>query len=343
MKAVYFDKHGEPGVLTYTEDYNNPEPKDNEILVKIDSTSINKIDTVMRRGYPGIQLPLPHVPGGDIAGTVAGLGSNVRDFKGNDRVVSYPIVLPENRDPKFEGLEHLNDGWKYFGMHLPGSYAEYICVPAENLLRLPANVSFEQAAALPIAGLTAYHAVETVAQLNENDLFFIWGGSGGLGSIAVQLAKNRGAAVIATVGKEEKKSAVYEFGADHVFNHYEEDVETEVKKLFPSGVDVIVDYVGPATFDKTFRMVRKNGKILLCGMITGKEITLNIQQTYFRHINILGLYLGTMEEFSGLLNMVAEGTINPLIHEVMLLKEAARGHEMIHSSEHLGKIVLKCS
>lgn len=340
MKAVYFDEHGGPEVLKYTDDYPAPGTKPGYVLVKVHSTSVNRIDLVVRNGYPGMNLSMPHIPGGDIAGTVVSCGKGVDNFETGDRVVSYPIVLPDSRDPKFGEMEFLNDGWEFFGMQRPGSYCEYIAVPAEGLIKISDKLSFADAAALPIAGITAYHAVET-AELKVGDLFMIWGGSGGLGNIAVQLAAKKGATVITTVGKDEKIDLMRELGAHHVFNHNREDVAAEVRKMFPKGVDAIIDYVGPATFDSSFSLLSKNGKIIFCGMLTGMEVKLNIQQTYFRHLNIHGIYLGSLNEFRELVKLAEAGEVKPHIDRVVPLKDAAKAHEIIMSGDYIGKIVLE--
>lgn len=339
MKAIYIESNGTADVLQYTNEFSMPELKPNEALIKIESTSLNRIDTVVRRGYPGLSLPFPHILGGDISGTVEDSGST--SFKKGERVVAYPIVLPESLNPIYGDNEQLNDGWKYFGMHLPGSYAEYVAVPEQSLVRIPENVSFETASTMPVAGLTAYHAIYSVARLTEGNTFLIWGASGGLGTIAIKLAKIAGATVIATTGKNEKMQALKEIGADYVFNHFDESLESEIRSFFPNGLDVILDYVGPQTFSKSFNLVRKGGKILLCGMLTGMETNLHIQQTYFRHISILGLYLGTRKELAELMSLLSENRFEPVIASRFDLKDAAIAHQLLESGNYIGKILLK--
>jgi NADPH:quinone reductase-like Zn-dependent oxidoreductase len=341
MKAIIINNHGGKEVLEYVTDFPMPEIKENEVLLKVGATSLNRIDTVVRKGYPGLSIPMPHILGGDIAGTVQKIGSNVTGFDSGDRVVVYPVYLPEIRDEKYENLEHLNDGWQFFGMQRKGAYCEYIAVPAENLFKISDNLSFEQAASIPIAGLTAYHGVNGIVELNSGDFFFIWGGGGGLATFAIQLAKLKGATVIATVGKDEKKQTVLDLGADYVFNHYTDDIVSEVKKITPKGLDVIIDYVGPATFDRSFSMLRKNGHIIFCGIITGTETKLSIHQTYFRHLNLHGIYLGSKNEFSEFLDLINSGKVVPKIHQIFDLKAAEKAHSLLESGEYIGKIVLK--
>ncbi|MFP4544819.1 MAG: zinc-binding dehydrogenase [Candidatus Kapaibacterium sp.] len=338
MKALLLDKNGGPESFRYTEDHPMPVRKPGEVLIRIEAASFNRVDSVIRNGYPGLNLNFPHIIGGDAAGSIVQPGES--NFKKGDRVAVYPAILPEKRDPKYEGQEHINENWRYIGMHTQGTYAEYISVPAENAALIPQNLSFEAAAALPVAGLTAYHAIETVAGLKPGDVFFMWGGSGGMGTIAIQLAKAKGCKVAATAGRNEKFLKLHELGADYVFNHYHDDVPGEFKKIFPGGADVIIDYVGPKTINTSLGMLRKNGRLLLCGMLTGLMAEINIQQFYFRHMNLHGLYLGSPQEFRDLLKLMATGKIKPVIDSIIPLKDAAKTHEMVNSGSVLGKLVI---
>ncbi len=339
MKAVYFDEHGSAEVLKYTEDFPTPQPTDGDVLIKIHAVSLNRVDTVVRRGYPGQTIPLPHILGGDIAGEVVTPVSS--KFETGARVVVYPIKLPKVRDPHYGDYEFLNDGWQFFGMQRHGGYAEYICVPEENLVHIADNVSFEEAAALPIAGLTAYHAIFGTVKLHKNDNFFIWGGSGGLGTYAVQLAKMKGAKVIATVGQNEKKQTIYNLGADLVLNHHEDDILAQVREFAPKGIDLLIDYVGPATFDKSFAMLRKNGTIVACGMLSGMEVKLHYQQFYFRHLNLRGIFLGPKNEFEEFVQLKNENKINSHIYKAFDLEDASEAHKLLESGNYVGKLVLK--
>jgi len=341
MKAVLLNNHGGPEVLEYVEKFPMPEIKQNEVLIRVKATSLNQVDTVLRKGYPGMSLNYPHIIGGDIAGEVFAIGAGVSEELINARVVVYPIVLPEIKDPKYKGREHLNAGWKYFGMHINGSYCEYVAVPAENCIRIPNEISFEEAACLPIAGLTAYSGLVNVGRLKEKETFMIWGGSGGMGTMAIQIAKASGAIVVATCNSDEKVEFLKNLGADYVFNRETDDIVTEVKALFPKGIDLILDYVGPATFDKSFQLVATGGKIILCGMITGREVTFNIQQTYFRQISICGFYLGAMHDFYNLMQLVIAGEVKPIIHKVYDLKDIQQAHKDLDEGNFIGKLVVR--
>lgn len=343
MKAIILNENGGTDKLIYTESHPEPEIKPNEVLVQIKATSVNRADLVIRGGYPGLQLNFPHILGGDIAGVIAKTGSEVKDLKEGERVVAWSIVSEADDDWSKKGKAGQSISWQYFGMHRNGSYAEYAAVPASSIIRLPDNVSFEDAACLPVAGLTAYHAVKTVGELEKGDKFFIWGGTSGLGIIAIQLAKELGAEVFATAGFPHKIEYLKQMGVDHIFNHRDGSaVDDEVLKLTGGlGIDVILDYVGPEAFPKNFKMVKKGGKILFCGILTGREATVSLHMTYLRHISLLGLYLGEKRELEALVDLVAQGKVKPHIGAELGLKDAAKAHELMAKGEVLGKIVLK--
>lgn len=342
MKTIILNENGGLDKLLYREDFPEPEIKPNEILVNVKATSINRADLVVRNGYPGLMLKFPHILGGDIAGTVSRTGSNVKSFKAGDRVVSWSLAVEADDEWVQKGKASQSPSWQYFGMHRQGSYAEYAAVPESSLIHLPDNVSFEEAACLPVAGLTAYHGVHTVGDLQKGDTFFIWGGTSGLGIIAIQLAKNTGAEVFATAGFNHKLDYLKSLGVDHIFNHRSGTiVEDEVLKLTGGkGIDVVLDYVGPEAFPKNFKMVKKGGKILFCGILTGREATVSLHQTYLRHISLLGMYLGEKHELESLVKLVSEGKIKPYIGETLPLKDAAKGHQMIAEGQVIGKVVL---
>lgn len=343
MKAVILNENGGTDKLIYTEQHPEPEIKPNELLVNIKATSINRADLVIRGGYPGLSLKFPHILGGDIAGVVSRTGSEVKGFKEGDRVISWSIVSEADDDWSRRGKAGQSPAWQYFGMHRAGSYAEYAGVPESSLIKLPDNVSFEEAACLPVAGLTAYHAVKTVGEVQKGDKFFIWGGTSGLGIVAIQLAKSLGAEVFATAGYPHKIDHLKKMGVDHIFNHRDGSaIDDEVLQITGgNGIDVILDYVGPEAFPKNFKMVKKGGKILFCGILTGREAMVSLHQTYLRHISLLGLYLGEKSELEELVKLVSEGKIKPHIGAELELKDAAKAHEMMAKGEVIGKIVLR--
>jgi NADPH2:quinone reductase len=339
MKAVIFSQHGGREVLRYASDFPAPAPGPGQVLVKVEIAGINNVDLVNRRGYPGITIPLPHILGADIAGIVAALGDGVTGPSVGTRVAVYPLLgcgqCPQCRD----GKPNICLNWKFIGMHLQGGYAEYVTIPAENAI--PISIPFEGAVTVPVAGLTAYHGLKTVGDLRPGQVFFIWGGAGGLGTMAIQIAKHLGATVIATAGSDEKLEFMKSLGADHVLNRRADDVATEVKKIAPHGVDLVLDYVGPQTFPISFEMLKKGGTMLICGIITGRETNFSIHQSYLRHLSIRGLYMGTRGEMVELVDLVERRLIKPCVGRALPLSDAAEGHRLMESGESIGKIALR--
>jgi len=334
MKAILLHEHGGPERLVYG-DTEAPALAKGEALVRVQATSVNRADTVIRRGYPGLKVPLPHILGGDIAGVVEQVSPGVTGWAPGDRVVCYPMALEDG----YDGDDFWGVGWQYFGMHRKGAYADFVNVPASSLVRLPDRVPFEAAACLPVAALTAEHALN-VGQLAVGRTLFFWGGSGGMGTLLIQLARRRGVRVITTASSPEKMRLLESLGADHVFNHRDDDVVARVREAAPAGVDAVLDYVGPATYERSFGLLKKGGTILWCGMITGRETTVNIQALYLKHASIRGLYLGTIRELQAVVAAVADGTVRPHIQATMPLADAARAHALMESGSYSGKIVL---
>ncbi len=341
MKAVFINQHGSRDNLIYSEQMDKPQPKSNEVLVRVRATSLNRIDLVARYGYPGISIPLPHVLGGDICGEIAEIGKGVKGWQKGQRVVVYPLVWCNECALCKEGKHHLCLNWQYFGLHRQGGYSEYVAVPAVNVVALPDNVTFEQGASMPVAGITAYHGVKTVGNLQAGETFLIWGGGGGLGTFAVQIAKSVGATVIASVSTDERFAIAKKLGADHVVNRRIREVAPFVREVAPDGIDLALDYVGPETFQSTFDLLKKGGKMLLCGIITGRETNISLHMTYLRHLSIHGLYLGTIDEMKELLKLISDGTVVPCISDVLPLKDASEGHRRLEEEGVNGKIVLK--
>ncbi len=343
MRAVVLHGHGGPERLAFVEDVPRPEPENGEVLIRVRATSVNRVDLVVREGYPGIEVRFPHILGADVAGVVERLGPGVEGVREGDRVLAWPLVACGRCPLCARGRPGLCVNWQYLGLHRHGAYAEHVRVPASSLIPLPEDVPFEEAATLPVAGLTAYHALVGVGGLQRGETLLVWGASGGVGTFAVQIAKRLGARVIATTRADGKRAQLEALGADWVLNPRREDVEAAVRELTGGlGVDVVLDYVGPATFPTSFKVLRKGGRLLLCGILTGREVAFSIHQTYLRHLSVLGLYLGEKPELEALLRWVAAGELRPVIDRVLPLREAPRAHRLLESGKVFGKVVLTC-
>ncbi len=341
MRAIVINRHGDADVLEHRTDVPNPDVQPGEALVQLGATSLNRIDLFVREGYPGMSVDFPHIPGADVAGTVVDVAPDVSDFAEGDRVVAWPLVACGDCVLCRKGRRALCVNWQYIGLHRHGSYADYVRVPTASLIRLPDRVSVETAATLPVAGLTAYHALAGVGQLGSGETALIWGGSGGLGTFSIQLARHLGAHVIATVGDDAKRAQLEKLGPDLILDHHADDVEAAVRDFTDgAGVELVLDAVGAETFPTGFGLLQKGGRLLLCGKMTGMDVELSLHQTYLRHLSILGLYLGEKPEMEALLRLVAEGTVEPVADRTYPLDQAADAQRALQAGDRFGKLLL---
>ena len=241
------------------------------------------MDLLVRNGYPNQAIPLPHLPGGDVVGTVARVGREVESVKVGQRVLVYPLLSCGRCSLCRSGQRNLCTNWKTVGIHHHGGYAEEVAVPAENLILLPDGLDFKTAATLPVAGLTAHHALATVGKLAPGEVCVVWGAAGGLGSMALQVSRHLGARTIAVVGSQGRGEEAFTAGADAVINRNDVDVVKRLKELAPEGADLVLDSIGAATFSMSLGMLKNGGRLVSCGILGGRESPLNIHMVYFHH------------------------------------------------------------
>lgn len=341
MKAMLLTAHGDASGLSLAE-IPAPTPGPGEALVRVEATGVNQMDLLVRRGYPGIPVTLPHVMGGDVVGQVAALGAGAAGVREGDRVLAAPVVACGRCPLCAGGRSHLCLEWRYLGLHRPGGYAEYAAVPVENLVPISATVDAASAAALPVAGLTAYHALSGVARLQPGETLFLWGGAGTVGTMAIQIAKHLGARSIVTASSDGRRGLALRLGAALALDPRDPALEEKVRTLAPAGVDVVLDTLGAETFARSFALVKKGGRLLLCGMIAGREAPLSIHQAYLRHLSIHGLYLGSRDELVELVDLVERGLVTPHVGATLPLERAVEGQALLAQRKNLGKIALLC-
>ena len=345
MKAVIFSEHGGPEVLREAE-VRDPEIGAGEVLVRVRACALNHLDLWVRRGMPGITVPMPHIGGSDIAGEIERVGPGVTNVKAGDRVLLSPGISCGQCVQCLRGDDNLCRQYTLFGYRVDGGYAEYVRSPAVNAVPIPvrfhAPLTFEEAAALPLVSLTAWHMLITRARLRPDETVLVLGAGSGVGSAAIQIAKAMGARVIATAGSEAKLQKARELGADDVFLHTITHWSREVKRLTERrGVDVVVEHVGDATWQESLASLVVGGRLVTCGATTGYEGKIDLRFLFSRHISILGSYMGSKAELHSVLDLVARGLVKPVIDEVMPLAQARRAHEKLERREQFGKIVLR--
>ena len=341
MKAIVFAEHGGPEVLQYTE---VPEPKlgHGDVLVRVRACALNHLDLWVRKGLPGVQIPLPHIPGSDVAGEVARVGEGVTRTKVGQKVLLAPGLSCNVCDACLAGLDNTCRRYTILGYMVDGGCAEYVRAPEVNVLPMPERLSFEEAAAVPLVFLTAWHMLMTRAALRPGETALVLGAGSGIGSAAIQIARLAGARVIATAGSDEKLAKARELGADEFINHRKHDILEEVKKLTNRrGVEVVFEHVGAATFEKSLQSLATMGRLVTCGATTGAEVKFDLRRLYVHHWSILGSYMGTRGELRSVVALVEQGKLRPVVDKVFPLAEAASAHAHLEKREQFGKVVLK--
>jgi NADPH:quinone reductase-like Zn-dependent oxidoreductase len=341
MKAIVYDKQGGPEVLQYKE-VPNPEISPYEVLVRVRACALNHLDLWLRMGIPGVPVPLPHIPGSDIAGEVARVGDKVTSVKMGERVLLQPGISCGQCEKCLAGSDSMCPSYTIFGMGVDGGCAEYVKSPAVNCVPIPEKLSFEGAAAFPLVSLTSWHMLITRAQLQPAETVLVLAAGSGVGSAAIQIAKAAGARVIATAGSDEKLEKARELGADAVINHTTQKIADEVKRLTNRrGVDVVFEHVGQATWDSSIHSLAVGGRLVTCGATTGFEGALNIAYLFTRQLSVLGSFMGSKAELFSALELLRRGLLKPVIDVVLPLEKCAEAHRRLEDREQFGKIVLR--
>lgn len=341
MKAVFFNKHGGPDVIEYGE-LEDPKPGRGEVLLDVKATSVNHLDIFVRRGAPGIKVAFPHVPGCDAAGVVTGVGEGVEGFTGGERVLVDPSITCGRCEFCVRGDATLCTTFKVLGEHIRGAGAERLVVPAANLVRIPDDFSFEDAAAVPMVFVTAWRLLITRGRLRAGEDVLILGAAAGVGTACIQIAKRAGARVFAAAGGDEKLELCSELGADVVIDYRKEDFTKRVREeTGRRGVDVCVDYVGKDTWIKSLRSLAQGGRLLTCGATTGYDPNTDLRHVFYRQLEVIGSTMGTRNDLESALKLIFNGQMKPVVGMVMDLKETAEAHRLMEDRKVLGKIVLR--
>ena len=333
MKAVVLNEHGDLNKLQYVTDFPDPVVVDGHVVIRVGATSFNYHDVFTVRGMPGIKVPMPMIIGLDIAGEILEVGGGVSGWKKGDRV----LVNPLN---KKKGL---------MGEMMHGGLAEKCLVAADQLIAMPDRVTYEEAASLPVAYGTAHRMIITHNTIKKGDKVLVLGASGGVGTGCVLLAKMLGAEVIACASSADKIQRLKDLGADHVINYKDTDFSKwAVEKFgkpqrrnYEGGVDVVINFTGGDTWGPTLRCVKRGGKILVCGATAGYDPKEDLRYVWSFELQIIGSNSFYDENLKALMDMIQQGTMKPVIDEVLPLEKAADGLRLIENREVFGKVIIK--
>lgn len=333
MRAAVLHRHGPVDDMTIESAWPDPTPGEGEVVLRVRACTLNYHDLFTIRGMPGIRIAMPRIVGIDFAGEIAALGKGVEGWRVGDRVLADPIdrvkggLLGETRD---------------------GGLAEYAAFPAHHLVRLPESVTFEAAATLACAYGTAHRMMVTRGKVGPGEKVLILGASGGVGTCCVQLAKLAGATVAACASSDEKLAALGRLGADHLINYAREDFMAASHRVFGrprvfetgSGADVVVNFTGGDTWVPSIRCLRKQGRLLTCGATAGFNPQEDIRYIWTFEHNIMGSNGWTREDVHALLDLVAQGRLDPMIDRSVPLDGALEGLRAMEARSFVGKIAI---
>jgi NADPH:quinone reductase-like Zn-dependent oxidoreductase len=338
MQAVRIHEFGGPEVLRY-EDAPDPQLRKDQVLVRIRACAMNHLDIWVRKGLPGVKLP--HILGSDTAGEIVEVGEYVSSFKAGQRVLLAPMHFCNHCPKCVAGLQNQCREFTVLGNLVDGGNCELIAVPGVNVIPIPESLDFNQAASVPLVFLTAWHMLVGRANVRPGQTVLVLGANSGVGIAGIQIAKFFQCRVIATAGDDHKMAKARELGADHVINHYQQKISEEVRKITnKEGVDIVLEHVGPTTWDESVRSLKSAGTLVTCGATTGPQASIDLRFVYSRQLSILGSYMGTMGELHEVLKRVFSGRLKPVVDRTFPLQEARAAHEYMEKSQMFGKIVL---
>jgi NADPH:quinone reductase-like Zn-dependent oxidoreductase len=338
MKAVRIHEFGGPEVLRY-EDVPDPQPRKDQVLVRVKACAMNHLDIWVRKGLPGVGLP--HILGSDIAGEIVAVGDYLTGFKPGQRVLLAPMHFCNHCAKCVAGLQNQCREFTALGNGVDGGYCELIEVPAVNVIPIPDSLDFNHAASVPLVFLTAWHMLVGRAGIRLGQTVLVLGAGSGVGIAAIQIAKLFHARVITTAGDEKKLEKARTLGADYGIDHYKQKISQEVRKITDKeGVDVVVEHVGAATWDDSMKSLKPGGTIVTCGATTGHNAAFDLRFLFSRQLNFLGSYMGTMSELHDVLSHVFAGRLKPVVDRTFRLQDARAAHEYMETSQMFGKIVL---
>ena len=340
MKAVRFHEYGDTSVLRYEE---CPIPKINpdEVLVQTKACALNHLDIFIRQGIPGMKIPLPHICGSDVSGIVVETGSLVRNVTVGARILAAPGIGCGTCQSCLDGKDNACRSYTLLGYMIDGGYGEYVKMPARNAILIPEGLDLKEAAAIPLVFLTTWNMLVTQAQLRPGETVLIHSAGSGVGSAGIQIAKLFGALVITTASTEKKLKKARDLGADETINYIREDFYARVKDITKRrGVDVVLEHVGSATFEKSLLSLAIGGRLVTCGATTGYKARVDLRYIFAKQLRIYGTYMGSMGELLEVLKFFPSGALKPVVDKEFPLKKAAQAQLYMTERRQFGKILL---
>jgi NADPH:quinone reductase-like Zn-dependent oxidoreductase len=343
MKAILLSEHGPVENLQYVTDHPIPNPGPGEVRVRVQAAALNYLDIWVRNGWPGIKLHLPHILGADAAGVVDALGEGVTSCSVGDRVAVDPTISCGECMFCRSGWQNRCVNFGILGEHMTGTYAEYIVVPARNLLCIPQHISFAEAAAASLVFVTAWHSLITRGNLRPGEAVLLVGAGGGVNTASLQIAKLMNCTVYVIGSTDDKLQQARDLGADVVIPRDIEGGWSRAIYQFTAkrGVDVVVDNVGAATMNDSLRSLARGGRMLTVGNTSGPNVEIDNRLIFGKHLSIIGSMMGPHQDYVTVMNLLFKGKLKAIIDSTFPLDRAAEAQRKLEAGESFGKVVLE--
>lgn len=340
MKALQLLAHGSPGKFEVRL-LPDPEPGPDEVVVEVKACGLNHLDLWLEAGGLPVGVPLPRTAGGEVSGMVRQIGRDVLGWKPGDRVAVQSNLSCGECEFCLQGEESLCLRGQLLGVQRDGGFATSVLVPARSLVRMPLDVAFETAAALTLAGSTAMHMLTNRAQVRPGDFVLAMGGTSGVGSAAIQIARALGAQVISTGSTAPKRELARQLGAEFVVDSNDPAWPAEVRKITGKrGVDLVVEHVGGEVLPKVFECLARGGTVVTCGATAGREVTLNLWPIFVKQQRLVGSYGQNRTDVQATLEWAAAGKLKPVVDTVFALEDGPQAFERLRARTVLGKVLI---
>lgn len=340
MKAIQLTSHGAPGQLRFV-DVPDPVAGAGEVVVRVRACGLNRLDLWMEEGHLPIPITLPRIPGGEISGEVLQLGDGVKDWKQGDPVAIQSNLFCGECEYCARGKESICLKGTLLGLQRDGGFAERVSVPASALVRLPSELDFVTSASLTLAGSTAMHMLTRRAPVRQGDWVLVIAGASGVGSAAIQIARELGAYVISTGSTDAKRQFALDRGAHHVVDSTSGDWPAEVRKITGKrGVDIVVEHVGGDVLAKSFNCLARGGAIVTCGATAGRDVSLALWPLFVKEQKLIGSYGRNRSDIAATLQWAAAGKIKHAVHQTFPLSETRKAYDALRARAVIGKAVI---
>ena len=339
MKAVRIHSHGGLDVLKY-DSLDEPVCNSNSIKVKIKASALNHLDIWVRNGIPGINIPLPLIMGSDASGEIIEIGSNVNKFNIGDNIVVQPGTFPNDCKYVLDGKENYSYDYGILGETENGVQSEFVILEPKNIHTMSNHLTFEESASMQLVFMTSYQMLVKRAKLKENEFVLIYGATSGVGSAAIQIAKDINAKVITTVGNKDKFNYAYDMGADFVIDHSKPYTSIIKDITNNKGVDVVFEHIGPITWDSSIKVLNKGGRLVTCGSTTGPKVSIDLRYLFSKQQEIIGSTMADIDSFNSVMKKINDKIYKPFVDEVFRFKDIKKAHSYLENRKQYGKIIL---